>query len=331
MRTPQFKIGIILRRHSPFVILAGMVIAMALLPEISSYHVTWGNVYDVMQNFATLGLVALALGLTIIAGEFDLSVSAMFVLAGMIAVLTGVQYPVLGVLAALGVGVVVGATQGGLVTSLRISSMPITLGGSLVLGGLTYVFGHDNSVVYNNYSVGLWLDNSIVRVFSPRSLISVGLFLVAALVMQYTRLGRDVRAVGGDRAASRTAGVRVDRILIGVFVVSAVASALPGALEGYSLASASPTVLLDQLTFSATAALLGGVSLSGGRGGPVGIAAGVLSLSILEEVLGIVAAPLYVSSLVTGGLLMAVTVAWAPGLGQWFRLFDFRRIEQESG
>jgi len=331
VRWSQLKARGSLRGLSPFVILSLMSLAMALLPQISSYEVVTAHIFDVMQNFGTLGLVALALGLTIIAGEFDLSVSSMYVLGGMVAVLTGAHSPVLGVLAALGVGVVVGAVQGGLVAALRMSSMPITLGGYLVLVGLTYTISHNKSVAYSNYDVGLWLDNPIAQVFSPRSLISVALFVVAALVMRYTRIGRDVRAIGGDRRASRTAGVRVDRILIGVFVVAAVASALPGALLDYSLASASPQIGLDQLTFSATAALLGGVSLSGGRGSPAGIAAGVLSLSILQELLVIIAAPMYVSSLITGGLLLAVTIAWAPGLGQWLRTFGFVKIDEDDG
>ena len=89
--------------------------------------------------------------------------------------------------------------------------------------------------------------------------------------------------------------MRVDRLLVGVFVVSALGAALPGALLSYSLATASPTNIgFDVLTFSATAALIGGVSLSGGKGGPVGIAAGVLSLSVLQEILAILRSPDYV-------------------------------------
>ncbi len=306
------------REVAPFAILAAMIAALMLLPAFTSYSVRTANVYDILQNFASYGLVALALGLTIIVGEFDLSVSSMYLLGGMVAVLTGAGSPLVGVLAALGAAIVVGAVQGGLIAKFRLNSMPVTLGGYLVVLGITYVLGHGKSVTYENYAVGLRLDKPIAQIFSIRSLVTLGIFVVAALALRYLRIGRDARAIGGDRRAARIAGVRVDRLLVGVFVVSALGAALPGALLSYSLATASPTNIgFDVLTFSATAALIGGVSLSGGKGGTGGIAAGVLSLSVLQEILSVLRSPDYVSSLITGGLLVVVTIVWAPELSRW--------------
>ncbi len=305
---------------APYAILAGMVIALALVPVFTQYTVRTANVYDIFQNFASYGLVALALGITMIAGEFDLSVSSVYLFGGMVAVLTGGGSPAVGIVAALGAAAVVGLVQGGLIARFRLNSMPVTLGGYLIVLGITYILGHSKSVMYSNYTVGLRLDSPILQIFSIRSLISLGIFVVAALVLRYLRVGRDLRAIGGDRRAARVAGVPVDRLLVGVFVVAALGAALPGALLSYSLATASPTNIgFDVLTFSATAALIGGVSLSGGKGGAVGIAAGVLSLSVLEEILSILGSPDYVSSLITGGLLILFTIIWAPDLSQWFR------------
>ena len=101
--------------------------------------------------------------------------------------------------------------------------------------------------------------------------------------MRFTHLGRDIRAVGGDRRASRMVGVEVDRVLIGVFIASAVCSALGGILLAYSFATALSNPGLYPLQFAVTAAILGGVSLVGGVGGVVGIAAGALTLSLLQE------------------------------------------------
>ena len=213
---------------APYAILAIMIVALAMVPVVTQYTVRTANVYDIFQNFASYGLVALALGITIIAGEFDLSVSSMYLLGGMVAVLTGAGSPMLGIAAALGAAIVVGLTQGGLIAGFRLNSMPVTLGGYLVVLGITYILGHNKSVMYDNYTVGLRLDEPVLQIFSIRSLVSLGIFVVAALVLRYLRVGRDLRAIGGDRRAARVAGVPVDRLLVGVFVVSALGAALPG-------------------------------------------------------------------------------------------------------
>ena len=325
-RTPRRPRG---RELAPYAILAIMIVALALVPVVTQYTVRTANVYDIFQNFASYGLVALALGITIIAGEFDLSVSSMYLFGGMVAVLTGAGSPMLGIAAALGAAIVVGVAQGGLIAGFRLNSMPVTLGGYLVVLGITYILGHSKSVLYENFDVGLRLDEPVLQIFSIRSLVSLGIFAVA-VVLGYLRVGRDIRAIGGDRRAARVAGVPVDRLLVGVFVVSALGAALPGALLSYSLATASPTNIgFDVLTFSATAALIGGVSLSGGKGGPIGIAAGVLSLSVLQEILAILRSPDYVSSLITGGLLVVVTIVWAPDLSEWFRTTRIVRPAEE--
>jgi len=294
------------------------VAVMALLPAVSHYAVTTTNVYDILQNFASLGMVALALGLTMIAGEFDLSVTSMYLLGGMVAVLTGTSSPVAGVLLALVVALAAGLIQGGIIAGLRLNSMPVTLGGYLILLGTTYILGHNQTVTYANYTVGLRLDQQILSIFSIRSFVSIGIFAVAAAVMAYTRVGRDIHAVGGDRRASRIAGVRVERILLVVLMLSALGAALAGSLHSYSLSSAQPDLGFNPLIFATIAALLGGVKLTGGRGSPLGIAAGVLSLAILQEMLSALAAPQYTGDLVTGVLLLIATIIAAPVVTSWW-------------
>src|SRR4029078_2160802 len=89
--------------------------------------------------------------------------------------------------------------------------MPVTLGGYLVVLGITYILGHDKSVLYENYTVGLRLDKPVLDIFSIRSLVALSIFVVAALVLRYLRVGRDIRAIGGDRRAARVAGGFVER------------------------------------------------------------------------------------------------------------------------
>ena len=123
------------------------------------------------------------------------------------------------------------------------------------------------------------IDQPVASLFSIHSLITLGIFAVAGIVFSFTRLGRDLIALGSDRRASIMTGVSVNRLVIGSFVFSAMAAALGGTLLSMGLASASPSGLSDVLVPAVAAAILGGVSLAGGTGTPLGIAAGILTLT----------------------------------------------------
>jgi ribose/xylose/arabinose/galactoside ABC-type transport system permease subunit len=302
----------------PFSVFAVAAASLALLPQISNATITHFNAYNVLQTFADYGLLALAIGLTMIAAEYDISTASMYGLAGMVAVLTGADAPAYGILAALAVGLVGGLAHGAIVTRLRLAAVPVTLGGFIIYLGITYVISHGNDVTYDRITVGLRLDEPVASIFSIRSLITIAGFLLAAAIFQLTRLGPEIRAVGGDRRASRIAGVRVDRLMVGIFAVSGLCAAAAGSLHSYSLSSAQPDLGFNPLIFATIAALVGGVRLSGGRGSPLGIAAGVLSLAILQEILAAVAAPQYTGNLVTGGLLLLVTIFAAPVMTDWW-------------
>ena len=119
----------------PFSIMIGAILVLALMDRGSGYFFSLGTVFSVMQLFATFGLVALGLGLSMLIREFDLSVAGMVGLAGCIAVMTGASNPWLGLLLGVGAGVVSGLLQGLIMTRLGLSSVGVTLGGLLTLQG----------------------------------------------------------------------------------------------------------------------------------------------------------------------------------------------------
>jgi ribose transport system permease protein len=247
----------------PAVSLLVVLAAFGCTPLVSGSGLTTFDIFNTLQGLAQLGLLALGLGITMIAGEFDLSVAGTYAAGGMIAVQAGQSSPVLGMLAAVAAGAAIRRPAGRLIAALRIPSLPVTLATYIALLGLTSAMSGGLSVTYANASVTLALDRSVAAVFSAPSLITLAAFAVAALVLGRTRLGRQVRAIGGDRRASRVAGVRVGRTL-GLFTVSGTLAALGGALQSYSYASANPDPGLRPLILAAVACLAGGVSLAGG-------------------------------------------------------------------
>lgn len=290
------------------------VVAFALIPSYTDATLTSFDVYNTLQILARLGPLALALGLTMIAGELDLSVVGTYALGGMLTVQAGEQHWAYGVLAAVGAGAAIGLAQGVLIAGLKLPSMPVTLATYIALLGLTSALSGGLTKSYSNVTVTLWVDHTVLTYFSPRSLITLGLFVVAALVLTASRWGRELRAIGGDRRASRVAGVGVNRLLVGTFVASGLLSGLGGALLSFSLGSANPDPGVQPLILAAAAALMGGVSLAGGRGGPLGLLGGVLAVSLLAEIAAVAALPGYVTQLFYAGLLGIIVVVDAPDL-----------------
>lgn len=313
-RNPSFR---------PYVILIVLIAALTIADSGHGRFFNVATAFSILQQFGTIGPVALGLGLAMVAREFDLSVGGMMSLAGCLAVILGTTHPVLGAGAALLAGVVGGTIQGLIMVRLAISSVGVTLGGLLTLGGITYVLTGNRTIGYPRLDIAMLVNAPIADVFSVRNLVAIAAFVLAAAAFARTRLGRDLVATGSDRRAARVAGVPVDAMIIGTFAISGLLSALSGALLSYSLAAASPVALVDALIPATAAAIIGGVSLTGGKGSPIGIAGGVLVLSVLRSGLTAIGQPPFAVQIVSGAVLLAVALIDAPELHQ--HLFAWKR------
>jgi len=151
--------------------------------------------------------------------------------------------------------------------------------------------------------------------------------VIAAVVLGGTKWGRELRAIGGDRRASRVAGVTVDGLIVWLFTVSGALAALGGALLSYSYASANPDPGLQPLILAAVAALLGGVSLAGGRGAPLGLLAGTLSVALLAQIVAVTALPDFTTQLLYAALLAVIVIVESPGLRALSDRFRARRAD----
>lgn len=312
------------RSVRPFVLLLLVTIIFEMVDFGNGRILSMNTAYSVLQQFATIGPVALGLGLSMVVKEFDLSVGGVLSLAGCIAVMTGGTYPSLGLLLAAAVGGFAGTCQGLIMTRLNLSSIGVTLGGLLTLGGLSYFLTGNTTIGYDRMDVAMAVNAPVLGIFSIRSLTAIFLFLVAAIVVSWTRLGRDFLAVGSDRRAAAVVGIRVPSILMAVFATSGLLTAIGGGLLSYGLAAASPTALANTLVPGAAAAIIGGVSLSGGKGRPLGIAGGVLVLSMLRSGLTAIGLPPFMDWIVTGGVLLAVGILDGEELSR--RIYSVRRV-----
>lgn len=268
-----------------------------------------GMVYSVLEGLPLLGLVALGIALTMIAGELDLSVGSMAAMAGVIAVEAAHWGLVPSVAYAVAICSAVGAAQGFLIAKLGINSLVFTIGTLILLRGVTYLLsGGPNGqapVTLEDFSVS---DALLGRhwVFSVSSIVALAVFAVVGGFIAYTKYGREIYAVGGARREALAAGVSGTRPLTFVFAVSAACAGLAGAMASLRGGSAAPENYADLLLSGVAGAAIGGVSLWGGRGTVVNVLIGVLVLSVVTAALAQRGTSGAAVQLVTGALLLGV-------------------------
>jgi ribose/xylose/arabinose/galactoside ABC-type transport system permease subunit len=284
------------------------VVFATMLP---SYHTLRGAA-ALLDGAVLIGLTALGIGITMIAGEFDLSVGSLAAVIGVFTVnlivagMSIVPAIAIGVLAAA----VFGALQGFVIALTGINSLVFTIGTLIGLRGFALIISNENSVTVPIPRLGEtdFLAERFVGLLSPLSILMFAVFLVAHLFLRYTMWGREIFAIGGGRAEARAAGVSIMRPMVISFALSATLAGLAGAVSSVRLASATPLGFDTLLLSAVTACLIGGIALEGGKGAVLGILIGLFTMRFLVGGVASLGAPYWLQSLAIGALLIFVLV-----------------------
>lgn len=299
------------------------LLRLALLAALVAAFAIWNpafisgrNIYALMQSFALLGMVALGLSLTMIAGEFDLSVGSMVAVGGLITLVIGADNLVLGMAAALTFAVLVGLVNAIVVSRFKVSSLVVSVGSMMALSGFAFWLAGGKVISTDNFDPGMALDDPRLTVLSWRSLVTLAAFLLVSLFMHYTLMGRDIRVVGSKPQVAAASGARVGRSLMIVFVISAVTASLAGSLLSMSLASAAATTGSTLMLQAVSAAIVGGVALTGGSGTPAHVLLGSLILTVMNNGLSLIGMGA-TGILFANGLVLMGIVLLDGQLGAW--------------
>ena len=271
----------------------------------SSDFLTTSNVLNVLTNVSVIGIVALGQALAIISGGFDLSVGGVVPLGAVaFALLANAGVPVfLAIPAVVAAGGSVGLANGLIVTKLGINPLITTLGTLSISVGSAYSLSSGVTIPFSNMAAGVLADQPLNGV-SYYLLAFVLLGLAAFLVLRFTVFGRMLYAIGGNREASRLAGLRVDLVTILVYMLCAALAAFAGIVVASQLLAGSATVGTDAALTSIAAVVLGGASLAGGVGGIPGTLIGVLVLGTIANGMVLLQIPAFYQQIATGVILL---------------------------
>ena len=293
------------------VIYVGFVVAFILfaLTLGDSGFTSSNNLLNIVRQTASISVMAVAMTFVIATAEIDLSIGSVAGLASVVAALTISQFgTVLGILAGLGTGLVVGAINGGLVAVLKVPSFLITLGMlGLVLGVARWITNSAPVPITDPIFNAIFGGGDLGVI--PGLLLWALVFVVAgSIVMQRTKFGRQVLATGGNETAAQFTGINTARIKFTVLVLSGLAASVAGMLYAGRLESGRfQWGTGDELSVIA-AVILGGTSLFGGRGAIVGSLFGALFIGLINN--GLILAGLDVSQQqVIRGVIIIIAVS----------------------
>lgn len=290
-----------LSRYIAYLALIVVVVVFGILSP--DRFLTLSNLGVVLQNAAVLCVVAIGITFIIIAGSIDLSVGSVMALSGAVAASLTPAFGAWAFVAAPLVGAVLGTVNGSVFVFGRIPSFVVTLGMLSVARGLTIVFS-------GGRPVPIPLDSEFYVFGTPPMpfIIAVVVAVIMASLLNFTTFGRYTQAIGGDEAKTRILGVPVDRVKLGMFVLSGLLAGVGGGVMTSQLGSGSPTVGVGFELLAISAVVIGGTPLTGGHGSIVGTMVGSLVITTLANGLVILGISTNVQTILTGIVLVGAVM-----------------------
>ncbi len=303
-----------------------VVVAFVLFSLLSGRFFTVFNLVNILPRVAALGLLVIGQSFTMTTAHFDLSSESTLGLTAMIGALfvATAGYGGLGTMLPPGaaiafmlvVGLLVGTLNGFMITKLRMNNLVATIAMLILLRGVVLILSPGKSVSFLGPGFDWIGGGSLFTVAAEGRVIGVPVslffvlvaFAVAYLVTRYTRFGRNMYAIGANREAAEAAGIRTDRVIIAVYVISGVCSAIAGLLAAGRGDAVEGGLGQGWIFQVQAAAVIGGISLSGGRGNMLGALGGVLFWGILDSGLSIMQASPYTINIFRGGLLLVAVM-----------------------
>ena len=324
-KRPRLSISGWLQRNAtlvaPAVALVGLSALFAVLAPDT--FLTPGNIRNILSQTSVLAFLATGVTFILLVGEIDLSVANVAVLSGVVSALmfSGIplRIPLVGSLSigtnseaisiavALVLSVGLGLLGGTLVARLGVPSFIATLGVMMLADGLSYYWSQSR-IIYDLMPMSTSLGGTSWGPFPAIVLSAATVLVIAHLVLSRTRFGRYVYMTGANRAAAELAGVSTRRVLLQVFVVSALLSSIGGIINVGRLGSAEARTGSELLLPAIAAVVLGGTSVFGGVGGIRNTTLGLLVYGVLNNGLDQVQMDIYLKPFARGAFLLTAIV-----------------------
>ncbi|WP_114285976.1 ribose ABC transporter permease [Candidatus Halocynthiibacter alkanivorans] len=293
--------------------LVGLLLMMAVISVLSPNFLSVDNLLNILRQTSINAIIAVGMTYVILTAGIDLSVGSVLALAGAVcASMISADTPLLlAVVATLLIGGALGAANGVVVSLLGVQPFIATLVGMTILRGATLVYTGGRPISTGDFDVAESFYQIGGGYVGPIPVPVVVILLVFALfwvILNHTRFGRYVYAIGGNENVTRIAGIHVTRVKVLVYALSGMMAALAGMILTARLESAQPTAGIGYELDAIAAVVLGGTSLMGGRGTLVGTLIGALIIGVLNNALNLMDVSSYFQQIAKGSVILLAVV-----------------------
>ncbi len=272
--------------------LIALIFLIVVVSFLNPNFFTVDNILNILRQTSVNAIIAVGMTLVILTAGIDLSVGSVLALCGAFAAsMIALEVPVLiAVPTALFVGAALGAISGIIIAKGKVQAFIATLVTMTLLRGVTMVYtdGRPISTGFTDTADAFaWFGTGYALGIPVPVWLMVIVFAAAWYLLNHTRFGRYVYALGGNESATRLSGINVDRVKIGVYAICGMLAALAGIIVTSRLSSAQPTAGMGYELDAIAAVVLGGTSLMGGKGRIMGTLIGALIIGFLNNALNL--------------------------------------------
>ncbi|MGL4910919.1 MAG: ribose ABC transporter permease [Romboutsia sp.] len=289
--------------------LIGLVLLIAVVSILSPSFLSTKNIFNILRQTSVNAIIAAGMTFVILTGGIDLSVGSTLAISGAICatLLVSGQSIIVGVFAAIIIGALVGFLNGFIISKGKLQPFIATLATMTVLRGLTLVFTDGKPITLGSSDLAInfgKIGGGVIFGIPTPAIIMVLIFVLCAYVLNNTKMGRYTYALGSNEEATKLSGLNTDKIKIWVYTISGILSAVAGIIITSRLYSAGPTAGTGYELDAIAAVVLGGTSLTGGKGKISGTIIGALIIGVLSNALNILDVSSYYQMMVKGAVIL---------------------------
>lgn len=303
----QFDLMKFIKANVPLI---GLFVIIILVSLIEPNFLTRYNILSVLRQASINGLLAFGLTVVILTGGIDLSVGSTVAFASLVMakMINSGTNSVWAIIVALIIGAIIGLINGLLITKGKLQAFIATLGTMMVFRGLALYIS--NGVPESRLGEGLlgWMGRGYFIGIPTPVVILLICFGIFAFFLSKTVFGKRIYAIGGNMKAANLSGINVHRNLIYVYMISGFLAALAGIILTSRVDSAVPTAGTGYELNAIAATVIGGASLTGGRGKATGTLIGILIIAIIINALNLLGISSYLQQLITGVIIVTAVV-----------------------